>query len=195
MTKQEHIFNNLKSLRTIASIEALGSNTDFMNDILWKQLSTNKPPFSHIGEKLDLNLMTIIQFYRIKLLLKDAEIAFLMRKIEDENEINSNATQLTNVNGVMNDIKMAISSAKKDILENKNQELKEISSPNKSKNSFSEIKLSNEIKQYIEHNLNQILEQNLHKIVGEILNLKKEKKSKVLDLSEVEVTSKITPKK
>ena len=95
----------------------------------------------------------------------------------------------------MNDIKMAISSAKKDILENKNQELKEISSPNKSKNSFSEIKLSNEIKQYIEHNLNQILEQNLHKIVGEILNLKKEKKSKVLDLSEVEVTSKITPKK
>ena len=196
MTKQELIFDNIKSLKTIASIEALGANTSFINDVLWRELCTNKSFFSKICNEFDLNLVIINQLNHLKLLLKDAELAVLRQKIKEKREVShkSHSSELTEVNNVMRDIKMAISNANEDTSENGTQ-VKKVSSTGKNENMSSEITLSEEIKYYIQHNLNKILRENLDNIFEEIINIKKEKKSKVLDLSEVTVTPNIAPNK
>ena len=196
MTKQELIFDNIKSLKTIASIEALGANTGFINDVLWRELCANKAFFSKICNEFDLNLVIINQLNHLKLLLKDAELAVLRQKIKEKREVShkSHSSELTEVNNVMRDIKMAISNANEATSENGTQE-KKVSSTGKNENMSSEITLSEEIKYYIQYNLNKILRENLDNIFEEIINIKKEKKSKVLDLSEVTVTPNIAPNK
>ena len=196
MSKNELIFDNLKSLRTIASIEAFSSNSDFINNVLWKELHANKSFLSTNFEKFDLNFEIINQLYRLNLLLKDAEIAFLLEKIEEKNEITSkpNLSNVAEVNNVMNDIKMAISSAKEDISRRGNQDLCN-SLPIENEKALSGTKLTKEIKHYIEDTLNKFLRENLDNILDEAIAIKKDKKSKVLDLSEVAVSPKITPNK
>ena len=55
----------------------------------------------------------------------------------------------------------------------------------------SEFNLSSETKQFIELLLNQIVSQNLDNVIQEIIGHKIERKNKVLDLSDVEVSTKI----
>ena len=196
MSKHEIIFDNLKSLRTIASIEAFSSNSDFINDILWKEIFADNSSLTKISDKFDLNLLIINQLFQLKLLLRDAEIEVLLEKIDEKSKIASkpNLFKGTEVNSVMNDIKMAISSATENISERGPHELYN-SLNNKNEKALSETLLSQEIKQYIEATLNKILRENLDKILDVALKIKKDKKSKVLDLSEVAVTPKITPNK
>ena len=195
MTRQEIIFSNIKSLKTIASIEASDSSAYFINDILSKKSYDEKSPLANVIDTSELNLEFVNQLYKLKLLLKDAEIAVLLDKIEENNEItfDSNLSELTKVNSVMRDIKMAISNAKEDISANETQELN-VSLAKENKNEISEIKLSQEIKHYIEKALEKILRENLDNIMDEIMDIKKEKKSKVLDLSDVTVNPKVKPK-
>ena len=195
MTQQEIIFDNIKYLKTIASIEAFDSSAYFINNILSKESHDEKSLLANVIDTSRLNLELVNQLYQLKLLLKDAEMAVLLEKIEEKNDITfrSNLSELTEVNRVMRDIKMAISNAKEDISENENQELR-VSSDKKNEAALSEIKLSKEIKYYIETSLDKVLRENLSNIMDEIIDNKKEKKSKVLDLSDVTVTPKITPK-
>ena len=194
MTKPELIFDNMKSLKTIASIEAFKSSACFINNILSKESNAENSSLENIFDTFELSSTIVNKLYQLQSLLKDAEITFLLEKIEEKNQINSesNFLELTKVNSAMRDIKMAISNANEDILENETQELN-VSLANKNENALSEIKLSQEIKHYIEKTLDKILRQNLDSIVDEIIDNKKEKKSKVLDLSDVSVTPKITP--
>ena len=196
MSKHEIIFDNLKSLKTIASIEAFSSNSDFINDVLWKEISADNSSLSKIFNKFDLNLVIINQIYQLKLLLRDAEIAVLLEKIDEKSEIESkpNLFKVTEINSVMNDIKMAISSAKEDISRRGNQDLCN-SLPIENEKALSGTKLTQEIKHYIEDTLNKFLRENLDNILDEAIAIKKDKKSKVLDLSEVAVSPKITPNK
>ena len=196
MSKHEIIFDNLKTLRTIASIEAFSSNSDFINDVLWKELSADNSSLSKIFNKFDLNLVIINQIYQLKLLLRDAEIAVLLEKIDETSEIESkpNLFKVTEINSVMNDIKMAISSAKEDISRRGNQDLCN-SLPSENEKTLSGTKLTQEIKHYIEDTLIKFLRENLDNILDEAIAIKKDKKSKVLDLSEVAVSPKITPNK
>jgi hypothetical protein len=55
--------------------------------------------------------------------------------------------------------------------------------------------LSDETKQFIELTLNQIVTEHLNTIIDDIMQGKKEKKSKVLDLSEVSIPKKNQPNK
>ncbi len=194
MNKQELIFDNMKSLKTIASIEAFNSSAPFISNILSKVPHAERSSLGKTFDKFDLSSAFVNQLYQLQLLLKDAEIAVLLGKIEEKSEINSesNFLELTKVNSVMREIKMAVSDANEDISKNKNQELK-VSLTKKSENLFSETKLSQEIKLYIENILNKILREDLDSILNEMIEVKKEKKSKVLDLSDVSVTPKITP--
>ena len=196
MTEQELIFEKIKSLKLIASMEALKSNAGFIIDVLRKEPHSDKSSLSMIFDKLDYNQVIINQLLQLKLLLKDAEIEVLLEKISEKNAITSNPdlSELTKVNSVMHDIRMAISSAKEDISENKTQGLK-VSSNSKSESTLHEIALSQEIKHYIKRTLDKFLKENIDNIMDEVIKIKKEKKSKVLDLSEVSVTPKITPKK
>lgn len=195
MTQQEKIFGNIKFLRTIASIEALDSSSYFINDVLSTESHDEKSLLESVVDTYELNSEFANQLYKLKLLLKDAEIAVLLNKIEENSEIifNSNLSKTTKVNSVMHDIKMAISNAKEDISEYETQELN-VSLAKKNDITLSEIKLSQEIKHYIENTLDKILRANIDNIIDEIMDNKKEKKSKVLDLSDVTVTPKITPK-
>ena len=194
MTKPELIFDNMKSLKTIASIEAFKSSACFINNILSKESNAENSSLENIFDTFELSSTIVNKLYQLQSLLKDAEITFLLEKIEEKYQINSesNFLELTKVNSAMRDIKMAISNANEDISENETQELN-VSLANKNENALSEIKLSQEIKHYIEKTLDKILRQNLDSIVDEIIDNKKEKKSKVLDLSDVSVTPKITP--
>ncbi len=196
MTEQELIFDKIKFLKLIASTEAFNSKADLKNEIISNEPHFSKSSLSKIFDKFDLNLVVINQLFQLKLLLKDAEIAVLFQKVDDKSEIiaKSGLSELTKVNNVMHDIKMAISNAKEDISEMENHG-SQISLPNKNESAFSEIALSQEIKHHIEQVLNKILSESIDNIMNEVTKIKKEKKSKVLDLSEVSVGPKITPKK
>ena len=192
MTNQEQIFKNLKSLRKIASIEALVSDATVINQKLRKKQNNDLSSQTKPLEDFETNIAIINQINKLKLYLKDAEIALLKEKIEGKGVIISkfDKTEPEKVNTLLSDIRLAISNAKEDISKNDTQKIKTFSSPQNNKGVNSEFVLSSETKQFIELLLKQVVSQNLDNVIQDIIGHKIEKKNKVLDLSEVAVSPK-----
>ena len=95
----------------------------------------------------------------------------------------------------MNDIKMAVSTATTDINQNNAKSAQKTILHNINENVLLENTLSDETKQFIELTLNQIVIEHFNTIVDDIMQGKKEKKSKVLDLSQASIPKKNQPNK
>ena len=202
MKKLDPIFDNIKSLRTIASIEILAANAFNIDKTFLQKLDIYTPILEEIVTHLDSDLLVAHQLNQLKLLLKDAEIAALSEKLEEKNhpksdlpklDLNDPAPEHANpghVNSLMNDIKLAVSNAKTDINQNHAKSAQKAILHNHNENVLLENTLSDETKQFLEFTLNQIVRENLNTIVDDIMQGKKEKKSKVLDLSEVSIPKK-----
>ena len=207
MKKLDPIFDNIKSFRTIASIEVLAANALSIDKTVLQKLDIDTPILEEMVAHLDSNLLVAHQLNQLKLLLRDAEIAALSEKLEEKNhpksdlpklDLNDPAPEHANpghVNSLMNDIKMAVSTATTDINQNNAKSDQKTILHNINENVLLENTLSDETKQFIELTLNQIVREHLNTIVDDIMQGKKEKKSKVLDLSEVSVPKKNQPNK
>jgi hypothetical protein len=207
MKKLDPIFDNIKSLRTIASIEVLAANALSIDKTVLQKLDIDTPILEEMVTHLDSNLLVAHQLNQLKLLLKDAEIAALSEKLEEKNhpksdlpkldlpksDLNDPAPEHANprhVNSLMNDIKIAVSTATTDINQNNAKSDQKTILHNINENVLLENTLSDETKQFIELTLNQIVREHLNTIIDDIMQGKKEKKSKVLDLSEVSIPKK-----
>ena len=192
MTKQEQIFKNLKSLRKIASIEALVSDATNITQDPYKNKKNDLLSQTKTLDDFEINIAVTSQINKLKLHLKDAEIALLKEKIKDKSVIVSEfeQTEPTKVNTLLSDIRLAISNAKEDISRNDSKKIKTFSAPQNNENVNSEFVLSSETKQFIKLLLNQVVSQNLDNVIQEIIGHKIERKNKVLDLSEVAVSPK-----
>ena len=207
MKKLDPIFDNIKSLRTIASIEVLAANALSIDKTSLQKLDIDTPTLEEMVAHLDSTLLVAHQLNQLKLLLKDAEIAALSEKLEEKNypksdlpklDLNDPAPEhvtLGHINSLMNDIKMAVSTATTDIDQNNAKSAQKTILNNINENVLLENPLSDETKQFIELTLNQIVRKHLNTIVNDIMQGKKEKKSKVLDLSEVSIPKKNQPNK
>ena len=217
MKKLDPIFDNIKSLRTIASIEVLAANALSIDKTVLQKLDIDTPILEEMVTHLDSNLLVAHQLNQLKLLLKDAEIAALSEKLEEKNhpkldlpksdlsrsDLNDPAPEHAtpehanpgHVNSLMNDIKMAVSTATTDINQNNAKSDQKTILHNINENVLLENTLSDETKQFIELTLNQIVREHLNTIIDDIMQGKKEKKSKVLDLSEVSIPKKNQPNK
>lgn len=207
MKKLDPIFDNIKSLRTIASIEVLAANALSIDKTVLQKLDIDTPILEEMVTHLDSNLLVAHQLNQLKLLLKDAEIAALSEKLEEKNhpksdlpklDLNDPAPEHANpghVNSLMNDIKIAVSTATTDINQNNAKSAQKTILHNINENVLLENTLSDETKQFIELTLNQIVREHLNTIIDDIMQGKKEKKSKVLDLSEVSIPKKNQPNK
>ena len=217
MKKLDPIFDNIKSLRTIASIEVLAANALSIDKTVLQKLDIDTPILEEMVTHLDSNLLVAHQLNQLKLLLRDAEIAALSEKLEEKNHPKSNLPKLDlpksdlndpapehatpehanpgHVNSLMNDIKMAVSTATTDINQNNAKSDQKTILHNINENVLLENTLSDETKQFIELTLNQIVREHLNTIIDDIMQGKKEKKSKVLDLSEVSIPKKNQPNK
>ena len=212
MKKLDPIFDNIKSLRTIASIEVLAANALSIDKTVLQKLDIDTPILEEMVAHLDSNLLVAHQLNQLKLLLKDAEIAALSEKLEEKNhpksdlpksDLNDPAREHVtpehanpgHVNSLMNDIKMAVSTATTDINQNNAKSAQKTILHNINENVLLENTLSDETKQFIELTLNQIVREHLNTIIDDIMQGKKEKKSKVLDLSEVSIPKKNQPNK
>ena len=217
MKKLDPIFDNIKSLRTIASIEVLAANALSIDKTVLQKLDIDTPILEEMVTHLDSNLLVAHQLNQLKLLLKDAEIAALSEKLEEQNhpkldlpksdlprsDLNDPAPEHAtpehanpgHVNSLMNDIKMAVSTATTDINQNNAKSDQKTILHNINENVHLENTLSDETKQFIELTLNQIVREHLNTIIDDIMQGKKEKKSKVLDLSEVSIPKKNQPNK
>jgi hypothetical protein len=212
MKKLDPIFDNIKSLRTIASIEVLAANALSIDKTVLQKLDIDTPILEEMVTHLDSNLLVAHQLNQLKLLLKDAEIAALSEKLEEKNhpksdlpkldlpksDLNDPAPEHANpghVNSLMNDIKIAVSTATTDINQNNAKSDQKTILHNINENVLLENTLSDETKQFIELTLNQIVREHLNTIIDDIMQGKKEKKSKVLDLSEVSIPKKNQPNK
>ena len=207
MKKLDPIFDNIKSLRTIASIEVLAANALSIDKTVLQKLDIDTPILEEMVTHLDSNLLVAHQLNQLKLLLKDAEIAALSEKLEEKNhpksdlpklDLNDPAPEHANpghVNSLMNDIKIAVSTATTDINQNNAKSDQKTIFHNINENVLLENTLSDETKQFIELTLNQIVREHLNTIIDDIMQGKKEKKSKVLDLSEVSIPKKNQPNK
>lgn len=212
MKKLDPIFDNIKSLRTIASIEVLAANALSIDKTVLQKLDIDTPILEEMVAHLDSNLLVAHQLNQLKLLLKDAEIAALSEKLEEKNhpksdlpkldlpksDLNDPAPEHANpghVNSLMNDIKIAVSNATTDINQNNAKSDQKTILHNINENVLLENTLSDETKQFIELTLNQIVREHLNTIIDDIMQGKKEKKSKVLDLSEVSIPKKNQPNK
>ena len=207
MKKLEPIFDNIKSLRTIASIEVLAANALSIDKTVLQKLDIDTPILEEMVTHLDSNLLVAHQLNQLKLLLKDAEIAALSEKLEEKNhpksdlpklDLNDPAPEHANpghVNSLMNDIKMAVSTATTDINQNNAKSAQKTILHNINENVLLENTLSDETKQFIELTLNQIVREHLNTIVDDIMQGKNEKKSKVLDLSQASIPKKNQPNK
>ena len=212
MKKLDPIFDNIKSLRTIASIEVLAANALSIDKTVLQKLDIDTPILEEMVTHLDSNLLVAHQLNQLKLLLKDAEIAALSEKLEEKNhpksdlpkldlpksDLNDPAPEHANpghVNSLMNDIKIAVSTATTDINQNNAKSDQKTILHNINENVLLENTLSDETKQFIELTLNQIVTEHLNTIIDDIMQGKKEKKSKVLDLSEVSIPKKNQPNK
>ena len=204
MKKLDLIFDNIKSLRTIASIEILAANAFRIDKTFLQKLDIYTPILEEIVTHLDSDLLVAHQLNQLKLLLKDAEIAALSEKLGENNypksDLNVPAPDYAtpeyvtpghvtpgHVNNLMNDIKLAVSNAKTDINQNHAKSAQKAILHNHNENVLLGNTLSDETKQFLEFTLNQIVRENLNTIVDDIMQGKKEKKSKVLDLSEVPI--------
>ena len=192
MTNQEQIFKNLKSLRKIASIEALVSDATVINQELRKKQNSDLLSQPKTSDDFEINIAVTNQINKLKLHLKNAEIAVLKEKIEyRSNKISKfDETEPAKVTTLMSDIRLAISNAKEDISKNDSKKIKTFSAPQNNENVNSEFVLSSETKQFIELLLNQVVSQNLDNVIKDIIGHKIERKNKVLDLSEVAVSPK-----
>ena len=143
-------------------------------------------------DDFEINIAVTNQINKLKLHLKDAEIALLKEKIEYKSDIISkfDKTEPAKVNTLLSDIRLAISNAKEDISKNDSKKIKTFSAPQNNEEVNSEFVLSSETKQFIELLLNQVVSQNLDNVIQDIIGHKIEKKNKVLDLSEVAVSPK-----
>lgn len=212
MKKLDPIFDNIKSLRTIASIEVLAANALSIDKTVLQKLDIDTPILEEMVAHLDSNLLVAHQLNQLKLLLRDAEIAALSEKLEEKNhpksdlpkldlpksDLNDPAPEHANpghVNSLMNDIKIAVSTATTDINQNNAKSAQKTILHNINENVLLENTLSDETKQFIELTLNQIVREHLNTIIDDIMQGKKEKKSKVLDLSEVSIPKKNQPNK
>ena len=207
MKKLDPIFDNIKSLRTIASIEVLAANALSIDKTVLQKLDIDTPILEEMVAHLDSNLLVAHQLNQLKLLLRDAEIAALSEKLEEKNhpksdlpklDLNDPAPEHANpghVNSLMNDIKIAVSTATMDINQNNAKSDQKTILHNINENVLLENTLSDETKQFIELTLNQIVREHLNTIIDDIMQGKKEKKSKVLDLSEVSIPKKNQPNK
>lgn len=212
MKKLDPIFDNIKSLRTIASIEVLAANALSIDKTVLQKLDIDTPILEEMVTHLDSNLLVAHQLNQLKLLLRDAEIAALSEKLEEKNhpksdlpkldlpksDLNDPAPEHANpghVNSLMNDIKIAVSTATTDINQNNAKSDQKTILHNINENVLLENTLSDETKQFIELTLNQIVREHLNTIIDDIMQGKKEKKSKVLDLSEVSIPKKNQPNK
>ena len=217
MKKLDPIFDIIKSLRTIASIEVLAANALSIDKTVLQKLDIDTPILEEMVTHLDSNLLVAHQLNQLKLLLKDAEIAALSEKLEEQNhpkldlpksdlprsDLNDPAPEHAtpehanpgHVNSLMNDIKMAVSTATTDINQNNAKSDQKTILHNINENVLLENTLSDETKQFIELTLNQIVREHLNTIIDDIMQGKKEKKSKVLDLSEVSIPKKNQPNK
>ena len=117
MTNQEQIFKNLKSLRKIASIEALVSDATVINQELRKKQKNDLLSQPKTLDDFDINIAITNQINKLKLHLKNAELAVLKEKIEYRSDKISkfDETEPEKVNTLMSDIRLAISNAKEDI--------------------------------------------------------------------------------
>ena len=192
MTNQEQIFKNLKSLRKIASIEALVSDATVINQELRKKQKNDLLSQPKTLDDFDINIAITNQINKLKLHLKNAELAVLKEKIEYRSDKISkfDETEPEKVNTLMSDIRLAISNAKEDISKNESKKIKTVSVPQNNEGVNSEFVLSSETKKFIELLLNQVVSQNLDYVIQDIIGHKIEKKNKVLDLSEVAVSPK-----
>lgn len=192
MTEQEQIFKNLKSLRKIASIETLASDAANINQDPYKKQNNDLLSQTKTLDDFEINIVVTSQINKLKLHLKDAEIALLKEKIDSKSDINSkfDKTEPAKVNTLLSDIRLAISNAKEDISKNDSKRIKPLSASQNNENVNSEFVLSSETKQFIELLLNQVVSQNLDNVIQEIIGHKIEIKNKVLDLSEVAVSPK-----
>jgi hypothetical protein len=207
MKKLDPIFDNIKSLRTIASIEVLAANALSIDKTVLQKLDIYKPILEEMVTHLDSDLLVAHKLNQLKLLLKDAEIAALSEKLEEKNhpksdlpklDLNDPAPEHANpghVNSLMNDIKMAVSTATTDINQNNAKSAQKTILHNINENVLLENTLSDETKQFIELTLNQIVREHLNTIVDDIMQGKNEKKSKVLDLSQASIPKKNQPNK
>jgi hypothetical protein len=212
MKKLDPIFDNIKSLRTIASIDVLAANALSIDKTILQKLDIDTPILEEMITHLDSNLLVAHQLNQLKLLLKDAEIAALSEKLEEKNHPKSDLPKSDlndpvrehvtpehanpgHVNSLMNDIKMAVSTATTDINQNNAKSDQKTILHNINENVLLENTLSDETKQFIELTLNQIVREHLNTIIDDIMQGKKEKKSKVLDLSEVSIPKKNQPNK
>ena len=212
MKKLDPIFDNIKSLRTIASIEVLAANALSIDKTVLQKLDIDTPILEEMVAHLDSNLLVAHQLNQLKLLLRDAEIAALSEKLEEKNhpksdlpkldlpksDLNDPAPEHANpghVNSLMNDIKIAVSTATTDINQNNAKSDQKTILHNINENVLLENTLSDKTKQFIELTLNQIVREHLNTIIDDIMQGKKEKKSKVLDLSEVSIPKKNQPNK
>ncbi len=192
MTEQEQIFKNLKSLRKIASIEALVSDATNITQDAYKNQNNDLLSQTKTSDDFEINIAVTSQINKLRLHLKDAEIAYLKEKIDGKSDIISkfDKTEPAKVNTLLSDIRLAISNAKEDISKNDSKKIKTFSAPQNNENVNSEFVLSSETKQFIKLLLNQVVSQNLDNVIQEIIGHKIERKNKVLDLSEVAVSPK-----
>ena len=192
MTEQQQIFKNIESLRKIASIEALVSDATNINQDPYKKQNNDLLSQTKTLDNFELNIAITNQINKLKLHLKDAEIALLKEKIEGKGVIISkfDKTEPAKVNTLLSDIRLAISNAKEDISKNDLKKIKTFSTPQNNERDNSEFVLSSETKQFIELLLNQVVSQNLDNVIQDIIGHKIERKNKVLDLSEVAVSPK-----
>ena len=207
MKKLEPIFDNIKSLRTIASIEVLAANALSIDKTFLQKLDIDTPILEKMVTYLESDLWVAHQLNQLKLLLKDAEIAALSEKLEEKNHPKSDLPKLDlndpapehvtpgHVNSLMNDIRMAVSTATTDINQNNANSAQKTIFHNINENVLLGNTLSDETKQFIEFTLNQIVRKHLNTIIDDIMQGKKDKKSKVLDLSEVSIPKKNQPNK
>ena len=197
MEKLDPIFDNIKSLRTIASIDVLAQNAQSIDKTLLQKLEINKRDLEEMVRHLDLDFLVAHQLSQLKLLLKDAEIEALLEKLEERNHSKSDLNDAAPeyVSNLMNDIKLAVSTAKTDGYQNYATPAGKTVLDNNNENMLSKNTLSDETKRFITSTLNQIVRENLNSIVDDIMGGKKEKKSKVLDLSEASISRKNHPNK
>jgi hypothetical protein len=197
MKKLDLIFDNIKLLRTIASIEVLEANALSIDKTFLQKLDIDTPILEETVTYLHSDLLLAHQLNKLKLLLKDAEIAALLEKLVEKNhpksDLNVPAPENVtpgHVNHLMDDIKLAVSNAKQDINKNNAKSAQKTISHNHDESVLLGNTLSFETKQFIGLTLNEIVRENLNTIIDDIMQEKKEKKSKVLDLSEVSIPKK-----
>ena len=187
MEDLEKIFGNIKSLQTMASIEALAENAVSIDDTFMQKINVEKTYHEEMLRPLVSDLLVTHQLYKLKSLLKDAEIAALSDRFEDKNNRKSNLNDagIPHINSLMNDIKLAVSNATNSTFENNSKITPKISLHDYAKNS-----LSDEIKQFIKLTLDEMVRKKFHDIVSEVIQEKAEKQSKVLDLSGAYISTK-----